>query len=140
MLVAGALPFALLGLAVGFLASANATPAILHAVLIPSAVASGLWMPLELLPAPIQAVAPVLPTYHLAQLALAQLNVCSAATTTVPRCTAADSAPSSRSSTGRPAPSAPTAAAIAVGSGMAAMVTAVAPYPRWAGRTARSGC
>lgn len=74
VLVAGALPFALVGLAVGFVASANATPAILHAVLIPSAVASGLWMPLEFLPAPIQAVAPFLPTYHLAQLALAQLT------------------------------------------------------------------
>ncbi len=74
VLVAGALPFALLGLAVGFVASANATAAILQAVLIPSAVASGLWMPLESLPEPIQAVAPFLPTYHLGELALAQLT------------------------------------------------------------------
>lgn len=74
VLVAGALPFALLGLAVGFVASANATSAVLHAVLIPSAVASGLWMPLEILPGPVQALAPLLPTYHLGELALAQLD------------------------------------------------------------------
>lgn len=74
VLVLGALPFALLGLAVGFVASANATSAVLHAVLIPSAVASGLWMPLEILPEPVRAIAPYLPTYHLGELALAQLT------------------------------------------------------------------
>jgi ABC-2 type transport system permease protein len=37
-------------------------------------VASGLWFPLEVLPAPVAAAAPYLPTYHLAQLALAQLS------------------------------------------------------------------
>lgn len=74
VLVLGALPFALLGLAVGFVASANATSAALHAVLITSAVASGLWMPLEILPAPVRAVAPYLPPHHLGELALAQLT------------------------------------------------------------------
>jgi ABC-2 type transport system permease protein len=74
VLLLGCLPFALFGLAVGFLAGANATTAILNAVLLPSAVASGLWMPLEILPEPVQAAAPLLPTYHLGEVAVAQLQ------------------------------------------------------------------
>jgi ABC-2 type transport system permease protein len=37
-------------------------------------IASGLWLPLEILPEFVQGLAPFLPTYHLAQLALAQLT------------------------------------------------------------------
>ena len=74
VLLLGSLPFVLLGLSVGALLSGPATTAVLQAVFLPSAVASGLWFPLEMLPAGVQAVAPVLPTYHLAQLALAQLD------------------------------------------------------------------
>lgn len=74
VLLVGGLPFALFGLAVGFLASGNAAAAILNAVLFPMVLASGLWLPIELLPGAIQAVAPFLPTYHLAQLAEAQLT------------------------------------------------------------------
>lgn len=73
-LVVGALPFALLGLTVGLLASPNATTAILNAFYIPSAVAGGLWMPLDTLPEFVQRIAPFTPTYHLAQLGLAQLE------------------------------------------------------------------
>jgi len=74
VLLLGALPFVLIGLAVGSVASSNATVAVLQAVFIPSAVASGLWFPLEQLPGWVQGVAPALPTYHLAQLALAQVD------------------------------------------------------------------
>lgn len=74
VLVLGGLPFALFGLAVGFVASSNATAAILNAVLFPMVLASGLWIPLEIMPGWVQAVAPFLPTYHLAQLAQAQLT------------------------------------------------------------------
>lgn len=74
VLVVGCLPFALVGLAVGFLASPNAATAILMAIYIPSAVASGLWLPLEMLPDVVSRIAPVLPTYHLGQLALAHLE------------------------------------------------------------------
>jgi ABC-2 type transport system permease protein len=74
VLIVGAVPFALLGLTVGFLASPNATTAILNAFYIPSAVAGGLWMPLETLPELVQRLAPFTPTYHLAQLGLAQLE------------------------------------------------------------------
>ncbi|MGP4021564.1 ABC transporter permease [Saccharopolyspora sp. 5N708] len=74
VLLLGALPFALLGLAVGFQLGANATTAVLNAFLFPSAVLSGLWMPLAILPAFFGHIAQFLPTYHLAQLALAQLD------------------------------------------------------------------
>lgn len=74
VLIVGSLPFALFGLAVGFVTSANAAAAVLNAVFFPLAVASGLWMPLEILPAWIQNIAPYLPTYHLSRLAVAQLT------------------------------------------------------------------
>lgn len=74
VLLFGSLPFTLLGLAVGFVASSNATVAILNAALFPMVIASGLWFPLEILPEFVQDLAPFLPTYHLAQLALAQLT------------------------------------------------------------------
>ncbi|HEX7307276.1 ABC transporter permease [Lentzea sp.] len=74
VLVLGALPFALLSLAVGFQVGAGAAAAVLNAILIPSAVLSGLWMPLEIMPAFFADVARFLPTYHLGRLALAQVT------------------------------------------------------------------
>jgi ABC-2 type transport system permease protein len=74
VLLIGSLPFALLSLAVGFLASSNAAVAILNAILFPMSIASGLWVPLDFLPGFVQAIAPFLPTWHLSQLALAQLT------------------------------------------------------------------
>jgi ABC-2 type transport system permease protein len=74
VLLLGSLPFALLGLAVGFIASTNAAVAILNAVLFPMVIASGLWIPLYILPSFFQTVAQFLPTYHLAELAKAQLT------------------------------------------------------------------
>ena len=74
VLLVGGLPFALLGLAVGFVASSNATAAILNAVLFPMVIVSGLWFPVQILPGAVQAVAPFLPTYHLARLARAQMS------------------------------------------------------------------
>lgn len=73
-LVVGCQSFALLGLAVGALASPNATTAILNAILMPLAIASGLWFPLEFMPDWVATVAPLLPTYHLAQLAASPLG------------------------------------------------------------------
>lgn len=74
VLLVGSVPFALLGMAVGFQAGTNATTAILNALLMPAAVLSGLWMPLEILPEFMSDVAVFLPTYHLARLAMAQLD------------------------------------------------------------------
>ncbi|ANZ40292.1 ABC transporter [Lentzea guizhouensis] len=74
VLVLGALPFALLSLAIGFQVGSGAAAAVLNAVLIPSAVVSGLWMPLAIMPAFFADIARFLPTYHLAELARAQLT------------------------------------------------------------------
>ena len=74
VLVLGALPFSLFSLAVGARLSTNSATAVLNAVLIPSVVVSGLWFPLEMLPAWLGDIAVYLPPYHLAQLALAQVG------------------------------------------------------------------
>jgi ABC-2 type transport system permease protein len=74
VLALGALPFGLIGLAVGLRFTPNATTALLQALLIPMAVASGLWFPLDQLPDLVQRIAPSLPAYHLAQVALAQVD------------------------------------------------------------------
>jgi ABC-2 type transport system permease protein len=74
VLLLGSFPFALLGMAVGFQAGTSASAAILNAVLMPAAVLSGLWMPLAILPTFFGQVAQFLPTYHLAELARAQLD------------------------------------------------------------------
>lgn len=74
VLLLGSLPFALLSMAVGFQAGLNTTVAVLNAILLPSAVLSGLWMPLEIMPQFIGDIARFLPPYHVAQLGLAQLD------------------------------------------------------------------
>ena len=70
-LVAGALPFCALGLTIGNLAGPNSAPATVNMIYLPMAFCGGLWLPLEILPKAIQQVAPLLPSYHLAQIALA---------------------------------------------------------------------
>ncbi|HXW07866.1 MAG TPA: ABC transporter permease [Vicinamibacterales bacterium] len=69
-LVAGAVPFCALGLALGLLVAPSAAAPIANLVYLPMAFASGLWIPLEALPAVVRSIAPWLPAYHLAQLAL----------------------------------------------------------------------
>lgn len=70
VLVFGALPFCAMGLAFGYLVGPNSAPALLNLVYLPIAFASGLWIPLSQLPDIVQAIAPFLPPYHLAQFAL----------------------------------------------------------------------
>ncbi len=74
VLVLGALPFSLFSLAIGARFSLNSAIAVLNALLIPLVVLSGLWFPLEMLPKWIGEIAVYLPPYHLAQLALAQVE------------------------------------------------------------------
>ncbi len=74
VLVLGALPFALLSLAIGFQVGSGAAAAVLNAILIPTAVVSGMWMPLSIMPAFFADIARFLPTYHLSELAKAQLT------------------------------------------------------------------
>lgn len=69
VLVAGALPFGALGLALGYLVGPNSAPAILNLIYMPMAFIGGLWIPVQALPELLQRVAQGLPTYHFAQLA-----------------------------------------------------------------------
>jgi ABC-2 type transport system permease protein len=70
VLVLGSIPFCALGLAVGYLAGPNSAQPIVNLLYLPMAFASGLWMPLEILPQFIRRIAPFLPPFHLSQLAL----------------------------------------------------------------------
>jgi ABC-2 type transport system permease protein len=69
-LVFGAIPFCALGLAIGYLAGPNSAPPIVNMIYLPMSFGSGLWMPLTMLPAFMRSVAPLLPPYHLSQLAM----------------------------------------------------------------------
>ncbi len=68
--VSGAIPFATMGLFLALLVPANAAPGIVNMIYLPMSFASGLWMPIEALPHWLAKIAPMLPTYHFAQLAL----------------------------------------------------------------------
>jgi len=68
--LAGALPFASMGLLLSLVMPANAAPGIINLIYLPMSFMSGLWMPLSMLPHWMQKMAPALPTYHYAQLAL----------------------------------------------------------------------
>jgi ABC-2 type transport system permease protein len=74
VLVAGAVPFCALGLAIGCFAGPSSAPATVNMVYMPLAFLAGLWIPLDFLPAAIQQAAPFLPTYHFAQIALGVLG------------------------------------------------------------------
>lgn len=67
----GSVPFAAMGMLVSVLVPANSAPGIINLIYLPMSFASGFWMPITLLPHWLQRIAPALPTYHLAQLALA---------------------------------------------------------------------
>ena len=73
-LLAGSLPFIGLGFAIGYWSGPNAAPAVANLIYLPLSFASGLFVPLNQLPAFIQALAPYLPSYHYAQLAWSALG------------------------------------------------------------------
>jgi ABC-2 type transport system permease protein len=70
VLVAGALPFAAMGLAIGYWAGPNSAPVLCNLLSLPTAFASGMWIPYPLLPAFLRQIAHGLPAYHYAQLTL----------------------------------------------------------------------
>ncbi len=74
ILVAGSIPFAALGLALGYLAKPDSAPVLVNLIYLPLAFFSGLWMPVEFLPKALQHVAVYLPPYHLSRLALGVLG------------------------------------------------------------------
>lgn len=70
ILLAGSIAFNAFGLVIGLGAGPNSAPAIANLIYLPMAFASGLWIPMQVLPGFLQKTAPALPAYHLAQLAL----------------------------------------------------------------------
>lgn len=69
-LVFGAVPFCAMGCALGATAGPNSSPAMVNLLYLPMSFASGLWLPYEMLPAAVKSIAPMLPPYHFARLAL----------------------------------------------------------------------
>jgi ABC-2 type transport system permease protein len=68
LLSAGCLPFAAMGIVVGSIADGDGAQGLTMILYLVLAALGGLWMPAQILPAPLQAVAKALPSYHLAQL------------------------------------------------------------------------
>ena len=75
ILVAGAIPFCAMGMAIGYFAKPNSAPGLVNLIYLPMSFCSGLWIPLFLLPHGLQTLAKVLPPYHLAQLALSTVGM-----------------------------------------------------------------
>jgi ABC-2 type transport system permease protein len=73
-LVAGAIPFGAIGLAIGSFAGPNSAAGIVNMIYLPMGFLGGLWMPIEFLPKALRHVAPFLPSYHFGQIALAILH------------------------------------------------------------------
>jgi ABC-2 type transport system permease protein len=68
--VLGTLPFCALGLLIGTLVNGSGAPALVNLIYMPMALLSGLWLPLKMLPAVVERIAPLWPAWHLGQLAL----------------------------------------------------------------------
>ena len=65
-----AVPFAAMGLLIALVVPPNAASGIVNVIYMPMAILGGLWLPLSILPHWLRVLAPSLPTYHLAQVAL----------------------------------------------------------------------
>jgi len=74
ILVAGSVPFSLFGMALGYLSGPNSAPAVINLIYLPMSFASGLWLPIFVLPKLFQSLARWLPPYHYVQLALRPLG------------------------------------------------------------------
>ena len=73
-LLLGVFPFIALGFAVGYLAGPQSAIAILQLISLPMSFASGLFIPIQVLPSWLAAIAFYLPAYHFAQLAWSTLG------------------------------------------------------------------
>ncbi len=71
IVIAGAMPFAAMGFLIACLVPPNAGPGIINLIYLPLSFASGFFLPVSELPHWLQALAPALPTWHFAQIALA---------------------------------------------------------------------
>lgn len=73
-LLLGMIPFALLGLALGFLVGPDAAGGVANLISLPMLFASGIFIPLEVAPDFIKTIAPYLPAYHYGQLGWAAIG------------------------------------------------------------------
>jgi ABC-2 type transport system permease protein len=64
----GSIPFIALGFAIGYLSGPNSAVAVINLIYLPTAFASGLFFPKQLLPQFIQSIAPYLPLHFFGQL------------------------------------------------------------------------
>jgi ABC-2 type transport system permease protein len=71
----GSIPFCLFGLALGYVLPPAGAPAVVNLINLPLAFAGGLWLPHELLPKPLQAIAVFVPQHHLGRLALGSVGI-----------------------------------------------------------------
>ena len=71
ILLLGSVPFTALGLLIALVVPPNAGAGLINLVYLPLCIVSGFWMPVSMLPGWMQRIAPAMPTYHLAELALA---------------------------------------------------------------------
>ena len=78
--VLGALPFCAIGMWVGAMVSGAASPAIVNLIFLPMAFLSGLWMPMQYMPKVLIDLAPIWPSFHLAQMALGTVGAPSSGT------------------------------------------------------------
>ena len=74
-LVLGAVPFCAIGLGLGYLLGPNSAVPVVNLLYLPMSFLSGLWIPYEALPPTVKTIAPFLPAYHLAQLALGAIGL-----------------------------------------------------------------
>jgi ABC-2 type transport system permease protein len=68
LIAAGCLPFAAMGIVVGSIADGDGAQGLTMILYLVLAALGGLWMPVQILPEPMQTIAKTLPSYHLAQL------------------------------------------------------------------------
>ena len=73
-LICGTVPPCASGLAIANFAGPNSAPATVNMIYLPSRSPAGLWVPLNILPPVFERIAPFLPTWHFAQLALTALH------------------------------------------------------------------
>ncbi|MFC3093811.1 ABC transporter permease [Alteromonas sediminis] len=70
VLIVGTIPFCAMGICLGLKAKAQAAGALVNVIYLPMAFLSGLWLPIQMMPAVIQDFAGFMPAYHLSQLVL----------------------------------------------------------------------
>jgi ABC-2 type transport system permease protein len=71
----GVLPFCAMGMLVGTLVKGQGAAGMLNLIYLPMSFLSGLWIPLPMLPAVLQHIAPIWPSAHLQPLALGALGI-----------------------------------------------------------------